>query len=84
MFSALLSITLRDGNLWLGNENLAVGEAKEICLVIPCCPLSIGWAWANYAQLHFPLYKTETLEMYAMLEKKTHPFFSGDIIDELL
>lgn len=80
LFSALLYITLRDGNLWLGDENLAGGEAKEICLVIPCCPLSIEWAWANYAQLHFPLYKTETLEMYAMLEKKKHIPFSQEIL----
>lgn len=80
LFSALLYITLRDGKLWLGNENLAGGEAKEICLVIPCCPLSIEWAWANNAQLHFPLYKTETLEMYAMLEKKNHIPFSQEIL----
>lgn len=38
LFSALLSITLRDGNLWLGNENLAGGEAKEICLCYSLLP----------------------------------------------
>lgn len=55
LFFISVHILLRDGNLLLGDENLACGEAKEICLVTPCCPLSIQWDWANYAPLHFSL-----------------------------
>lgn len=33
----------------MGDENIVCGEAKEICLVIPCCPLSMEWDWVKYA-----------------------------------
>lgn len=33
----------------MGGENIVCGEAKEICLVIPCCPLSMEWDWVKYA-----------------------------------
>lgn len=31
------------------DENIVCGEAKEICLVIPRCPLSMEWDWVKYA-----------------------------------
>lgn len=31
------------------DENIVFGEAKEICLVTPCCPLSTRWDWVKYA-----------------------------------
>lgn len=33
----------------MGDENIVCGEAKETCLVIPCCPLSMEWDWVKYA-----------------------------------
>lgn len=56
----------------MGDENIVGGEAKETCLVIPCCPLSMEWDWVKYALPSLfsrCRYQTETLEMYAMLEK---------------
>jgi len=57
----------------VGDENIVCGEAKEICLVIPCCPLSMEWDWVKYALpiqfFSLSLSDRETLEMYAMLEK---------------
>lgn len=65
-FSFLLCIILSNGNLWLGDENLAGGEAKEICLVIP----GSGPGRIMPRSIFCCQYKTETLEMYAMLKKK--------------
>lgn len=72
--------------LWMGDENIMCGEAKEICLVIPCCPLSIEWDWVKCAL---------PIQFFAVIIRqrdprnvcnawKVHPFFSGDIIDVLL
>lgn len=33
----------------MSDENIVCGEAKEICLVIPCCPSSTEWDWVKYA-----------------------------------
>lgn len=63
-------------------ENIVYGEAKEICLVIPCCPLSMEWDWVKYALpilvFSLSLLDRETLEMYAMLEKSIP--FSQEIL----
>lgn len=70
----------------MGDENIVCGEAKEICLVIPCCPLSMEWDWVKYALpiLFFAVVIRQRDPRNVCNAWKIHPFFSGDIIDVLL
>lgn len=71
----------------MGDGNIVCGEAKEICLVIPCCPLSMEWDWVKYAlpiQFFLAVITRQRDPRNVCNAWKIHPFFSGDIIDVLL
>lgn len=69
----LYPVLVRRRIWWAGDDNIVCGEAKEICLVIPCCPsvngVGLGEVSPAHSVLSLSLLDRETLEMYAMLEK---------------